>query len=70
MSGCPRPGIRKIRRWLVTSYLKNVPIAVFSAWLGHASSAFTRSTYAHSQPDAQADAAQSFARVVTIRDNF
>jgi integrase len=39
-------------------HLQDVPIAVISAWLGHASKAFTLST-----------AAQSFARVVTNRDN-
>jgi hypothetical protein len=30
---------------------------------------FTMRTYVHSQPDALAEAAQSLARVVTIRDN-
>jgi integrase len=50
-------------------HLDKVPIAVIAAWLGHASSAFTLSTYTHAQPEALADAAQSFARVVTIRDN-
>lgn len=49
--------------------LDGVPVAVISAWLGHASGAFTMATYVHSQPDALAAAAQSFARVVTIRDN-
>lgn len=50
-------------------HLKNVPIAVISAWLGHSSKAFTMQTYVHSQPQALAAAAQSFAKVVTIRDN-
>ncbi len=45
--------------------LEGVPIAVIAAWLGHASSAFTMSTYAHSQDPALANAAQSLARVVT-----
>jgi integrase len=45
-------------------HLQNVPIAVISAWLGHASKAFTMQTYVHSQPDALATAAQSFSKVV------
>jgi integrase len=50
-------------------HLQDVPIAVISAWLGHASKAFTMATYVHSQPEALSIAAQSFARVVTNRDN-
>ncbi len=50
-------------------HLQDVPIAVISAWLGHASKAFTMATYVHSQPEALSLAAQSFARVVTNRDN-
>jgi integrase len=49
--------------------LQDVPIAVISASLGHASKAFTMATYVHSQPEALNTAAQSFARVVTNRDN-
>ncbi len=45
-------------------HLQDVPIAVISAWLGHASKAFTMATYVHSQPDALAKAAESFSRVV------
>lgn len=48
--------------------LDGVPVAVISARLGHASTAFTMSTYVHSQPEALASAAQSFARVVTKGD--
>jgi integrase len=47
----------------------HVPPATISAWLGHADVAFTMRTYVHSQPDALAEAAQSLARVVTIRHN-
>ncbi|MGH3556003.1 MAG: tyrosine-type recombinase/integrase [Mycobacterium sp.] len=47
----------------------HVPAAVISAWLGHADVAFTMRTYVHSQTDALAEAAQSLARVVTIRHN-
>jgi integrase len=49
-------------------HLKGVPIAVISAWLGHASKAFTLQTYVNPKPEALAVAAQSFAQVVTIRD--
>jgi integrase len=41
-------------------HLQDVPIAVISAWLGHASKAFTMATYVHSQPEALNTAAQSF----------
>jgi integrase len=49
-------------------HLRQVPIAVIAAWLGHASAAFTLSVYAHSQDDALKAAATSFGRVVTTRD--
>lgn len=51
-------------------HLQGVPIAIISAWLGHADNAFTMRTYVHSQPGALAEAAQSLAQVVTIRHNF
>lgn len=37
-------------------HLRGVPVAVISAWLGHASAAFTMRTYVHSQDDALRDA--------------
>ena len=46
-------------------HLEGVPIAVISARLGHASSAFTMATYVLSQEPALADAARRLARVVT-----
>ncbi len=49
-------------------HLRQVPIAVIAAWLGHASAAFTMSVYAHSQDDALKAAASSFGRIVTTRD--
>jgi integrase len=49
-------------------HLRQVPITVIAAWLGHASAAFTLSVYAHSQDDALRAAAGSFGRVVTTRD--
>lgn len=45
-------------------HLQDVPIALISAWLGHASKTFTMATYVHSQPEALTAAAKSFARVV------
>lgn len=42
-----------------------VPIAVISAWLGHADSAFTMRTYVHAQNDALKIAAASLQKVVT-----
>ena len=45
-------------------HLQDVPIAVISAWLGHASKAFTMATYVHSQPEALMLAAQSLNSVV------
>ena len=50
-------------------HLENVPIAVISGWLGHASKAFTMATYVHSQPEALASAAQSFDRVISQSGN-
>jgi integrase len=43
-------------------HLQDVPIAVISAWLGHASKAFTMATYVHSQPEALSTAAQRVSR--------
>jgi integrase len=40
-------------------HLRDVPIAVIWAWLGHASKAFTMATYVHSQPEALATAARA-----------
>lgn len=45
-------------------HLQDVPIAVISAWLGHASKAFTMQTYVHSQPDALEIAAHSLSKIV------
>ncbi|WP_425004455.1 site-specific integrase [Mycolicibacterium sp. S3B2] len=43
-------------------HARGVPIATVAAWLGHASSAFTLSTYVHSQTDALTAAAGSYRR--------
>ncbi|ORA38063.1 site-specific integrase [Mycobacterium aquaticum] len=50
-------------------HLRGVPTALISAWLGHASKAFTLQTYVNPKPEALAIAAQSFTRVVTNRHN-
>jgi integrase len=42
-----------------------VPIAVISAWLGHADPAFTMRTYVHLQNDALKRAAATLQKVVT-----
>ena len=39
----------------------NVPVAIISAWLGHADTAFTMRTYVHHQPDNLAPAAESIS---------
>ncbi|MEZ0050817.1 integrase [Mycobacterium sp. MAA66] len=49
-------------------HLEDVPIALISAWLGHASKAFTMTTYVHAQPKALATAAKSFSNVVGNKD--
>ena len=69
-AGVPRIRLHDARHtWGTTMHLQHAPAAVISAWLGHADVAFTMRTYMHSQPDALSEAAQSLARVVTIRDN-
>jgi integrase len=42
-----------------------VPIAVISAWLGHADPAFTMRTYVHAENDALKTAAAAWQQVVT-----
>ena len=44
---------------------QGVPIAVISAWLGHADPAFTMRTYVHAQNEALKGAAASLQKVVT-----
>ncbi len=48
-------------------HLQGVPVAVISAWLGHADAAFPMRTYVHSQHRALLAAAESMARVRDIR---
>lgn len=64
-TACKRAGVPQIRlhdarhTCATLMHLQNVPIAVISAWLGHADSAFTMRTYAHAPNDALEIAAQS-----------
>jgi integrase len=46
-------------------HAQGVPIAVISAWLGHADPAFTLRTYVHTQDDALKAAAATLQKVVT-----
>jgi len=48
-------------------HAQGVPIAVISAWLGHADPAFTMRVYVHSQDDALKIAAATLQRVVTTQ---
>lgn len=67
-AGVPTIRLHDARHTCATlMHLRGVPIAVIAAWMGHASAAFTLSTYAHAQDPALLDAA-SYAPVVTIRD--
>jgi integrase len=43
-------------------HAQGVPIAVISAWLGHADTAFTMRTYVHVQKDGLKDAAATLQR--------
>lgn len=46
-------------------HLRGVPVAVISAWLGHASAAFTMSRYVHSQDPALLEAGEAHVRAIT-----
>jgi len=46
-------------------HAQGVPIAVISAWLGHADPAFTMRTYVHAQHDTLKAAAAALQKVVT-----
>jgi len=43
-------------------HLQGVPVAVISAWLGHADASFTMRVYVHSQPDVLNDVKKHFER--------
>lgn len=73
--GCARAGVPVLRlhdgrhTCATLMHLQGVPIVVIAAWLGHVDAGFMR-TYAHAQPGSLFEAAQSFARHVTSRDNW
>lgn len=46
-------------------HLRGVPTAVISAWLGHASAAFTLKTYVHSQDEALLNAGATLTRALS-----
>lgn len=48
-------------------HLRNVPLAVIAAWLGHADAGVTARIYTHSQEDALKAAAKSLGEVVSSR---
>ncbi len=51
-------------------HLQGVPIAIISAWLGHATADFTIRTYIHSQPEALREATFVFGSLGTSRPTF
>ena len=52
-AGIPRISLHGARHTCGTiMHLQGVPVAIISAWLGHADTAFTMRTYLHAQPDA------------------
>ena len=67
-AACAKAGVKRIRlhdaRHTCGTLMHlehNVPVAIISAWLGHADTAFTMRTYVHNQPDKLALAAESIS---------
>ncbi|WP_280458013.1 site-specific integrase [Nocardia carnea] len=48
-----------------TMHLRNVPLAVIAAWLGHADASVTARIYTHSQAEALREAAKTLGEVVS-----
>lgn len=73
-AACARAGVPVInlhdeRHTCATLMILNgVPIPTVSAWLGHATAAFTMARYVHNQPYALIAAATSYGSLVTKRD--
>jgi len=64
VAGVPRIRLHDARHTCGTiMHLQGVPIAVISAWLGHADAGFTARTYLHSNDDALAEAAKTLGLV-------
>jgi integrase len=67
-AACAKAGVKRIRlhdaRHTCGTLMHlehNVPVAIISAWLGHAGTAFTMRTYVHNQPEKLALAAESIS---------
>jgi integrase len=67
-AACAKAGVKRIRlhdaRHTCGTLMHlehNVPVAIISAWLGHADTAFTMRTYVHNQPETLAVAADSIS---------
>jgi hypothetical protein len=67
-AACAKAGVKRIRlhdaRHTCGTLMHlehNVPVAIISAWLGHADTAFTMRTYVHNQPEKLALAAESIS---------
>lgn len=73
VAACKKAGVRRIRlhdarhTCGTLMHLQGVPLAVISAWLGHASVDVTARVYLHSQNDALTAAAESYGAVVSKR---
>ena len=67
-AACAKAGVKRIRlhdaRHTCGTLMHlehNVPVAIISAWLGHANTAFTMRTYVHNQPEKLALAPESIS---------
>lgn len=68
-AGLPKIRLHDTRHTCGTlMHLRKVPTAVISAWLGHASAAFTLRTYVHSQADALRDAGSVISAAYSVQD--
>ena len=65
-AGLPRIRLHDTRHTCGTlMHLRGVPVAVISAWLGHASASFTMKTYVHSQHEAMRAAGTTLSAAYT-----
>ena len=69
-AACAKAGVKRIRlhdaRHTCGTLMHlehNVPVAIISAWLGHADTAFTMRTYVHNQPQKLVLAAESISSI-------
>jgi integrase len=73
-AACAKAGVKRIRlhdaRHTCGTLMHlehNVPVAIISAWLGHADTAFTMRTYVHNQPEKLVLAAESISSWTRVR---